>query len=98
MKFADTSWCIVTGDRTCVLTGSDILSPIITNPDGTINHQTGSILGSGSKKNMQKYLIEFCNKKHLSVYDFRVVLLYTTVEDLPNCAGIKTSQKISFKC
>ena len=97
MKFADTSWCIVTGDRTCVLTGSDTLSPIITNPDGTIDtNQTGSILGSGSKKNMQNYLIEFCNKKHLSVYDFRVVLLYTTVEDVSN--NIKTSQKISFKC
>lgn len=98
MKFTDTGWCIVTQDRTGVLTCSDIIRPIVTNPDGTINYQTGCILGSGSKKNMQNYLIEFCNKKHLSVYDFRVVLLYTTVEDLPNYAGTKTSQKISFKC
>jgi hypothetical protein len=97
MKFTDTSWCIVTQDRTGVLTGSDIIRPIVKNQDGTIDtKQTGSILGSGSKKNMQNYLIEFCNKKHLSVYDFRVVLLYTTVEDASN--GIKTSQKISFKC
>ena len=98
MKFTDTSWCIVTQDRTGVLTNGDIIRPIVTNQDGTINYQTGSISFAGSKKYMQNYLIEFCNKNHLSVYDFRVVLIYTTIEDLPNYAGTKKSQKISFKC